>query len=216
MALGVAILLGLATGLGFWWRSSRTAGEASEASRTLREVLLADLVQRDGRLYAFAETKPFDGRLYENFPNTEEFPTSPVRKLEIEIHDGKAHGRSVGYFDDGKLEVEEFFINGVSNGLRTRWDQGGWKKSEEMIEHGKLNGRHIEWHENGSKAVEMTLKDGQPEGLAETWHPDGKLKSRTRFAAGKITKREFFPEGGPTLPPEEISGTPSGTGAPGP
>ena len=197
MVLGVAILLvvAIAAGLGLWWQEQRRAGELRDASRALRELTMAGLVKRDGRLYASAEAKPFNGRLYENFPNTGNSPTAPVRKLEIEIHDGKAHGRSAGYFDDGKIEVEEFFVNGVSHGLRTRWHQDGWKKSEEMIEHGKLNGRHIEWHENGSKAVEMTLKDDQPEGLAETWYPDGTLKSRTIFAAGKIVDRKFFPKG---------------------
>jgi len=188
MILGGAILLVLATGLGFWWHSQGTAEDPGEASPTVRELPLAELVKRDGLLYASAETKPFDGRLYENFPNSK-------RKVGIEIHDGKAHGRSVGYFEDGKLEVEEFFVKGVSHGLRTRWDQDGWKKSEEKIVHGKLHGRHIEWCENGSKAVEMTLKDNQPEGLAETWHPDGELKSRTHFVAGKIAEREFFAEG---------------------
>jgi antitoxin component YwqK of YwqJK toxin-antitoxin module len=153
---------------------------------------LSQLTKRDGRLYAPGETKPFDGRLIENFPNTEHFPTT-VRKLEIEIHDGKAHGRSVGYFENRKREVEEFFTAGVSNGVRARWDREGWKKSEERIENGKLNGSHLEWHENGKKAVEMILRDGQPEGLAVAWHPNGELKSRTRFAAGKIVERQFFP-----------------------
>jgi antitoxin component YwqK of YwqJK toxin-antitoxin module len=211
MVLLAAALLALvvAAGIVFW---SSSQPDSSGASRPLRELPLADLVTRDGRLYAPAESTPFHGRLYQNFPSSEEFPTTPVRKLEIDIHDGKAHGRSVGYFDDGKLEVEEFFTNGVSNGLRTRWDQAGWKKSEEMIEHGQLNGRHMEWHPNGSKAVEMTMKNGQPEGLVEAWYPDGKLKSRTRFSDGKITKREFFPMAGQDpSPQEEPSETPGCT-----
>jgi antitoxin component YwqK of YwqJK toxin-antitoxin module len=193
LALSWLVLAALAAGLGFWWKAQRDARAARDSPRTVRELPLSQLTQRDGRLYASGESQPFDGRLIENFPNTEHFPTT-VRKLEIEIHDGKAHGRSTGYFVNRKREVEENFIAGVSNGLRTRWDETGWKKSEERIEHGKLNGSHVEWHENGKKAVAMTLQDGQPEGLAEAWYPTGEIKSRTRFTAGKIVERQFFPD----------------------
>lgn len=192
--LAAFLVLAVGTVLGFWWHSQRVTDELQGAGQAPRELRLDELTVKDGRLYASGEAKPFEGRLYENFPTAEHFPTT-VRKLEIEIHDGKAHGRSVGYFKDGKHEVEEFFIQGVSHGLRTRWSPEGGKKSEERIEHGKLNGSHIEWHANGKKAMEMTLRDGQPEGLAEAWYPDGKVKSRTRFTAGKVTDREFFPDG---------------------
>ena len=172
-----------------------------DASPPPRELTLAELVRRDGRLYAPGESTPFDGVLYENFPGSK-------RKLEIEIRDGRADGRSLGYFENGNLEVEEFFTAGVSHGLRTRWDAEGRKRSEERIEHGKLNGLHLEWHANGAKALAMTLHDNQPEGTAEAWYPDGNLKSRTRFEAGKIVKREFFPAGGQAPPPAETAGTP--------
>ena len=188
--LGLGVLLALAAAIALCWHGSRHPPEdPRHATPTLRQLTLAQLVDRDGRLYAPGENTPFDGLLYENFPGSK-------RKLEIEIHGGRADGRSVGFFENGKLEVEEFFTAGVSHGLRTRWDEQGWKKSQERIEHGKLNGPHLEWHANGSKAVSMTLKDNQAEGLAEAWYPDGSLKSRTHFVGGKIVKREFFPAGG--------------------
>jgi antitoxin component YwqK of YwqJK toxin-antitoxin module len=192
--LAALLVLAVAAGIGFWWHSQRTAPGAPDAKRALRELRLDQLVSKDGRLYEPGKATPFEGRLYENFPTSEHFPTSN-RKLEIEIHAGKAHGRSVGYFKDGKLEVEEFFIQGVSHGLRTRWSPEGWKKSEERIQQGKLDGPHVEWHSNGRKALEMTLVKGKPDGIAEAWHPAGYLKSRTRFEGGEIVEREFFPDG---------------------
>jgi antitoxin component YwqK of YwqJK toxin-antitoxin module len=189
MGLGVFLALAIPAGIGIWWHDSKhRAGGTRPVNPVLRELTLAELVKQNGKLYAPAESTPFDGLLYENFPGSK-------RKLEIEIHDGQADGRAVGYFENGKLEVEEFFTAGVSHGLRTRWDREGWKKSQEQIEHGKLNGPHLEWHANGTMAVSMTLKDNQPEGLAEAWYPDGSLKSRTHFVAGKIVKREYFPTG---------------------
>lgn len=187
-ALMVAIT---AVAVAWWLFSMRGTTELENQEKAHREFMMSQLTLKDGRLFAPGEAQPFDGLLYENFPTSED-DSSPGRKLEIEIRAGMAHGRSVGYFKNHHLEVEEFFTDGVSNGLRTRWDEQGWKKSEEMIEHGTLNGRHVEWHANGKKALEMTMKNGQPDGVAEAWHENGNLKSRSRFVAGKLVERKFF------------------------
>lgn len=202
---GVLVIAGFATGLRWLWQDT-----GIPATRQLIELTQRELSLRDGKLYSANAKTPFTGRLYENYPISESvhepLPSSvkgraskknplSVRKLEIEIRDGKANGRSVGRYENGQIEVEEFFVAGVSHGLRTRWDEAGKKKSEEQIDHGKVNGRQVAWHDNGSKALEMTLRDGQPEGVAEAWYPDGQLKSRTHFAAGKILDREFFSDG---------------------
>lgn len=186
-------MLAVLAALGLWIHTHRTANESRNAVHPLRELRMDELIKLEDRMHAAGEAKPFTGRLYENFSTLGD-STTLIRKLEIDIRDGKAHGRSVGYFKDGKPEVEEFFIEGVSDGLRTRWSPEGWKKSEERIEHGKLNGTFIEWHGNGTKALEMTLMEGKPDGTAEAWHPDGQIKSRTRFESGKIIERVFFPE----------------------
>lgn len=179
LALGIA-------GIRFWLKAP------GEVRVTPPELRRSELTLREGRLYAEGDPKPFTGLLYDT--------SSPgVRKLEIEIRDGKAHGRSYGYRENGGLEVEEFFTEGVSHGVRTRWDEQGRKKSTTQIEHGKLNGPYLEWHDNGKKAVEMTLRNDQPEGVAEAWHPNGELKSRTRFVDGKMVERKFFPDSTQTV-----------------
>ena len=101
--------------------------------------------------------------------------------------------RGVG-FENGQIEVEETFVRGVSNGRRTRWYASGQKRSQTEIVNGKINGLYVEWHPNGTKAVEMSLKNGVTDGLAETWHPSGVPKSRFEYDAGKVTKRESWPE----------------------
>ena len=177
----------------YWWQihhSSVADSTDLTTSDPLRKLPRSALTLRDDRLYessviASPDASPFSGVFYENFP-------SGQRKLEIEVRDGKVDGKSLGYFENGKREVEEFFTNGVSNGLRTRWDTEGRKVSEEPIEKGKLHGTFVKWHPNGNKAVQMTMVNGEIHGVADAWHPDGTLKSKTRFAAGKLIDRQFF------------------------
>jgi antitoxin component YwqK of YwqJK toxin-antitoxin module len=166
----------------------------------IRKLTQGELILREGKLYADSEAIPFDGILFENF-------SGGIPKLEIEIVYGKADGRSVGFFDNGQLEVEEFFVKGVSHGVRTRWNQQGVKISEEQIEGGQVNGLHVKWHDNGNKALQMILLDGQPDGLAEAWHPNGSLKSRAQFVSGKMVSREFFAVTASTTDSDSVQST---------
>jgi antitoxin component YwqK of YwqJK toxin-antitoxin module len=152
------------------------------------EVLRSDLeLREDKRLYQHGSSEAFSGLLVEDF-------SREARKLEIEIHDGKAHGSSRGWFENGQIEVEETFIEGVSNGLRTRWYESGQKRSQAKIVDGVIDGSYLEWHDNGTKAVAMSLKKGVADGLAETWHPSGILKSRFEYDDGKVTRRKTWPD----------------------
>ena len=163
------------------------AGLIVHALRTPpREAQRSQLDLRDGVLYFHGEQRPYNGLLVEDF-------SKGVRKVAIEVRRGRVNGYSRGWYDNGQREVEETFVAGVSEGLRTRWHRNGQKKSEEHIEHGHVNGPYVEWYDNGQKAVEMTVHDGQPEGEVVAWHPDGSLKSRSHFANGKMVDREFFP-----------------------
>ena len=46
-----------------------------------------------------------------------DLPYGEQRKLEIEIHDGKAHGHSRGWYDNGQMEVDETFVHGGGHGV---------------------------------------------------------------------------------------------------
>ncbi len=184
--LFVFLLIAVPVGVGVWWNTRGKVDAETPSAVRPRELAKSALILRDGRLYADAESTPYTGVLFESFPGGK-------RKVNIEIKEGKVNGRSVGYFENSQIEVEEFFTKGISHGLRTRWYENGNKKSEEHIEDGKLNGHHIEWHQNGNKAQEMTMVNGRPEGLAEAWYADGQLKSRAHFKDGKMIDRKFFP-----------------------
>ncbi len=189
-----------------FWTGSRSPEPPGELLRS--EFPRSALILRDGTLFAPGESRPFCGRLVENFG-------AGRRKLEIEISEGKAHGRSRGWYESGQLEVHETFLHGVSHGQRTRWHPNGKRKSLAQIEAGKIEGSYTEWYDNGQKAVEMNLVRGRPEGLAEAWHRPGSLKSRVHFVHGKQVSREFWDESGKAATPLAGSRTLSGVMDPG-
>ena len=152
-----------------------------------RALTRDQLELRDGVLFAAGEQQPFSGTLVE-------FYSTAVRKLSIDIRDGKAHGRSRGWFDNGQLEVEESFVAGISHGPRTRWFPNGQEKSKAYIENGQISGEYKEWHENGQLAVVMNIENGQPSGNVESWHASGALKSRSQMKHGQVVEQQFFPD----------------------
>lgn len=164
-----------------------TPGQRDHPKREGRELMRSELTLQDGKLHASGETTPFTGRMFEIF-------SADQRKLEIEIRDGRAHGRSRGWYENGQIEVEETFTDGVSHGKRTRWHSNGTMKSVAQITKGEVNGKYAEWHENGQKSLEMTFHNGKPAGLVEAWHPSGALKSQVRFEGEKQVSSEFFPD----------------------
>ena len=150
-------------------------------------MLRSELELRDAVLYARGEAQPFDGQVVEHYPDGS-------RKLALEIKGGRLNGHSLGWHDNGQMEVDEQFVQGTSHGTRKRWYPNGQEKSRAEIKAGVLTGPFVEWHENGQKAAEMTLVDGKPDGIVEAWHPTGLPKSRSEFRGGEMVNREFFPD----------------------
>ncbi|MCX6942445.1 MAG: hypothetical protein NTX09_17225 [Verrucomicrobia bacterium] len=63
-------------------------------------VLRSDGVLRDGVLYKPTVTVPFAGLLVERW-------TADRRRVEVTIIEGRAHGLSRGWYENGQIEVEE-------------------------------------------------------------------------------------------------------------
>ncbi|MCF7674051.1 MAG: hypothetical protein K9M97_01810, partial [Akkermansiaceae bacterium] len=137
-----AAALGLILAAG--WFVARRGGDEPPAG--VREMARSQLELRDGMLYATGEPEAFGGMLVEHFPGG-------GRRLAIEIHDGKAHGVSRGWHENGRLEVEEHFVHGVSHGSRIRWYPNGVRKSEAQIVEGVIEGTFPGWHDKGRKAA---------------------------------------------------------------
>ena len=168
------LLLGLlaGVGLGVWaWWAGATRPPPDTALRT-------ELVLREGVLYRPSATRPFEGLLVENWRPAQ-------RRVEVTIVEGRAHGRSRGWYENGQIEVEEHFVRGVSHGTRTRWFAEGGKKSQVEIRQGQLTGTFREWHPNGQRARETPLREGLAHGEVKSWDTAGRLTGTAQVARGQ-------------------------------
>lgn len=122
------------------WLNRRKAAEPVASSIT--QVPRQEIELRDGRLVLKSGHVPFTGVMFEQ--------TSDGRRLtEVPVKEGRVHGLARGWHENGKLEVEEFFKDGVSDGVRTRCYPNGNQRNTATIVGGTLDGPYTEWHENG-------------------------------------------------------------------
>lgn len=153
-----------------------------ELNRPVVTARRMELKLRDGVLYRNGQSLPFTGVLVEEWK-------PGLRRTEVTITDGRAHGCSRGWYENGQLEVEEYFVHGVSHGTRTRWYDSGVKKSQVKIREGQLSGVFREWHPNGCLARETPLADGTPHGEVRSWDDKGKLVGTAQVDHGKLVTR---------------------------
>ena len=152
------------------------------------EVPRIELELRSARLYRIGATNPFHGWLVE-------FHRSGSRLSRSAVTNGQLHGLSQGWHTNGQLQVNEQFVEGVSQGRRTKWSAGGAKLSEASIVDGQLHGTYRRWHENGTLAEQIEFRAGQPEGVSLAYFESGFLKARAASRDGQVIKQEQWKDG---------------------
>ncbi len=147
------------------------------------ETLLSELDRRDGTFLEKGSSNLYTGWVVERYGDG-------VLKSRTEVVDGRLAGVSEGYYTNGQMQVREFFTNGVSHGVRTKWRMDGSKLSEGEIVAGEFNGVFRKWHENGKLHQRVEMSNGVPQGVSRGWYRSGYLQSRVVLDKGKVVKRE--------------------------
>ena len=80
----------------------------------------------------------------------------------------------IGYdiYDNGQLQTEQSYTNGVLN--------GAWK----------------EWYKDGKIWSEGNYKEGKEHGLEKWWHQNGELKFKGDYNNGELVSQICFDESG--------------------
>lgn len=117
-------------------------------------------------------------------------------RSRTEVVGGLPDGLSQGWYTNGQLQVTEYFTNGVSHGLRTKWYVTGEKKSEADIVSGQIHGRFRRWYPNGQLAEDAGFSNGLPEGISYAWYEDGERKAEVSMQKGSVVMQQFWDENG--------------------
>ena len=100
---------------------------------------------------------------------------------------GYLEGKSIGYFDNGKLKFKRYYKSGKKIGMHEGWYLNGQKKFEYFFNKGLNKGKHYQWYDNGQLYSEINYLNGKPFGATKIWRKDGKL--RTNFVIRENGRR---------------------------
>ncbi len=104
-------------------------------------------------------------------------------KIEKEIHykEGLAEGLCTTWRIGGSKDSEGMYKQGKQEGLWTWWNDGGQQIIEKYYKNGVKHGLWIDWHENGQKKVEGNFVHGKREGMVTIWDKEGRTLSKTLY-----------------------------------
>ena len=81
-------------------------------------------------------------------------------------------GLSVSYYPNGQQATEVSFVNGMRDGVESRWFEDGIKKFEGRFQKNHLVGVFEEWYQNGQPKSRTVWQDGMRQSLTE-WDENG-------------------------------------------
>ena len=83
-------------------------------------------------------------------------------------------GRAKSFYENGQQATEVNYVEGMRDGLESRWYESGVKKFEARFHNNRLVGVYEEWYDNGKKKTERVWQDGKAVSVKE-WSPEGEL-----------------------------------------
>jgi hypothetical protein len=107
------------------------------------------------------------------------------KAYEIQYLDGQYDGTFATFHDNGKISVEQHYVNHVANGADTGWYADGAKSYAGQYRDGKQVGHWVHWHPNGQKRSESNYnKEGRHHGLSADWYENGQQSLEVHYRDG--------------------------------
>jgi len=111
---------------------------------------------------------PFSGFIVEKY-------NSDTLKSMGSYFQGRQHGISKTYFENGKLETERSYKNGIGYGRHFGYWDNGNMKFDFLYINDKREGVQKQWYESGNQYCELNFTDDQESGMQKAWRENGKL-----------------------------------------
>jgi len=123
-----------------------------------------------------------------NFPSIEIYG---IKYLSNGKHAGyKINGRKTGqcnmFYEDGKIHIESYYINGIENGTTIIYSSENGNIIRKIdIFRGKINGLDIGFNFDGSLSFKIEFLNGVKHGLSERYI-DGNIVAKSHYVDGKF------------------------------
>ena len=96
--------------------------------------------------------------------------------------------------DDGKLQSESNYQNGLVHGFSNSYHSNGVQATKTVFSNGEKAGTETWWGENGLKSYEANFVNGKMNGLETIWSEDGSIASQLRYSDGKLVETVYSKE----------------------
>jgi antitoxin component YwqK of YwqJK toxin-antitoxin module len=101
------------------------------------------------------------------------YPTNSLKSLGS-FFQGKQHGATKTYFENGKLESERNYNNGIGYGRHFGFWENGNMKFEFIYFNDLKEGLQKQWYKSGNPYYELTFRNDREEGMQKAWRENGK------------------------------------------
>ena len=100
-----------------------------------------------------------------------------------------ATGKMICKNNDGKIVLEEEFLNGLIHGRKIEWDNNGNKISEQNFRYGQSYGKQTIYYEDGKIMSISFFKFDREDSITAEYYLNGRLKSMGRY---KFTDSDLY------------------------
>ena len=162
-------------------------GEYKEGKRWRGEFEFAVIVNI-GMVNGFAD----------DYLETQEEPNDySVFRARLTYSDGKRHGKMVGYYENGRIEVEGNYRDGQEEGKWVEYYKNGQILVEGHYVDGLEEGKWVEYYNSGEKKREGNYKNGERDGKWVEYYSNGKIKKEENYKDSKWDgKWTYYDESG--------------------
>jgi antitoxin component YwqK of YwqJK toxin-antitoxin module len=154
-------------------------------------------------IYVLEEQKPFTG-----LARHENSDSIGLITRVASLKEGKIEGLMIFRKNQGKLRKlrADNFKDGKMHGLSTEWYENGQKSLERNLIYGMEQGSWIRWYKDGTQALIATYKDGKQVGLSRAWYENGRRKSEISYKDGKVVTIVVWKPNGEKCPVTNVKG----------
>ena len=116
-----------------------------------------EMLLREGVAYHGRKREPFTGQANEYFPFKKD--PQPIKAIR-NFKDGKLHGTTTFFYNNGQKSSEIHYENGVREGIATNWFMTGEIKWVRSFKQNALDGEAITYNQMGEILTHLIYSKG--------------------------------------------------------